>query len=143
MDEMTLNVTATAVRADGLSRRYGTTRALDEVSLNLERGITGLLGPNGAGYPQHLRDAQQYCQPGRLEAARLDRLDPLGRLPDQPAEDRARHPRAIPEVPDPLALGAGVCRYTSASAGPTAYRDHPAVHIYLHRPFVYLPWTCA
>jgi hypothetical protein len=39
MDEMTLNVTAAAVRADGLSRRYGTTRALDEVGLNLERGI--------------------------------------------------------------------------------------------------------
>ena len=49
MDEMTLNVRTAAVRVDGLSRRYGATRALDEVDLTLERGITGLLGPNGAG----------------------------------------------------------------------------------------------
>jgi ABC-2 type transport system ATP-binding protein len=49
MDKMTVNVHAAAVRADGLSRRYGSTRALDEVDLSLDRGITGLLGPNGAG----------------------------------------------------------------------------------------------
>jgi ABC-type multidrug transport system ATPase subunit len=48
MDEMTLNVRTAAVRVDGLSRRYGATRALDGVDLMLERGITGLLGPNGA-----------------------------------------------------------------------------------------------
>ncbi len=46
---MTPNVRTAAVRVDGLSRRYGTIRALDEVDLTLERGITGLLGPNGAG----------------------------------------------------------------------------------------------
>src|SRR6185312_12695158 len=39
----------TAVHIDGLSRRYGATRALDAVDLALDRGITGLLGPNGAG----------------------------------------------------------------------------------------------
>src|SRR5580693_6605983 len=49
MDEMTLSVGTAAVCVDGLSRRYGATRALDEVDLSLERGITGLLGPNGAG----------------------------------------------------------------------------------------------
>src|ERR1700735_2098 len=49
MDEMTPNVRTAAVGVDGLSRRYGATRALDEVDLTLERGITGLLGPNGAG----------------------------------------------------------------------------------------------
>ena len=46
---MTLNVRTAAVRAEGLSRRYGATLALDGVSLTLDRGITGLLGPNGAG----------------------------------------------------------------------------------------------
>jgi ABC-2 type transport system ATP-binding protein len=49
MDEMTVNVSTAAVHVDGLSRRYGAIRALDEVDLTLERGITGLLGPNGAG----------------------------------------------------------------------------------------------
>jgi len=38
-----------AVRVEGLSRRYGAVRALDDVSVDLRRGVTGLLGPNGAG----------------------------------------------------------------------------------------------
>jgi ABC-2 type transport system ATP-binding protein len=42
-------VTASAVRADGLTRRYGRIIALDGVGLALPRGIVGLLGPNGAG----------------------------------------------------------------------------------------------
>jgi ABC-2 type transport system ATP-binding protein len=49
MDAMTLSAGTTAVQTAGLSRRYGATRALDEVDLTLDRGITGLLGPNGAG----------------------------------------------------------------------------------------------
>src|SRR6202451_4494002 len=49
MDEMTLNVSTAVVRAEGLSRRYGATRALDGVDVALERGSTGLLGPNDAG----------------------------------------------------------------------------------------------
>jgi ABC-2 type transport system ATP-binding protein len=42
-------VRSAAVRVEGLSRRYGSIRALDGVDLSLDRGITGLLGPNGAG----------------------------------------------------------------------------------------------
>lgn len=32
-----------------VSKQYGSVHALDGVSFQLERGITGLLGPNGAG----------------------------------------------------------------------------------------------
>lgn len=39
----------TTVSAAGLSLRYGSTHALDAVSLRLSEGVTGLLGPNGAG----------------------------------------------------------------------------------------------
>ncbi|MFJ5308317.1 ABC transporter ATP-binding protein [Streptomyces sp. NPDC088350] len=39
----------TTVSAAGLSLRYGSTQALDDVSLRLGSGVTGLLGPNGAG----------------------------------------------------------------------------------------------
>ena len=46
-DEMTDGRAAIAV--EGLSRHYGSVRALQKVDLTLDRGITGLLGPNGAG----------------------------------------------------------------------------------------------
>jgi ABC-2 type transport system ATP-binding protein len=45
----------TTVSASGLTLRYGGTRALDDVSLRLGRGVTGLLGPNGAGKTTLLR----------------------------------------------------------------------------------------
>ena len=37
------------LEATDLTKRYGSTLALDSVSFAVERGITGLLGPNGAG----------------------------------------------------------------------------------------------
>jgi len=74
MDEMTLNVRTAAVRVDGLSRRYGATRALDEVDLTLERGITGLLGPNGAGKTTLLSILATVNEPdaGRVSVFGLD-----------------------------------------------------------------------
>src|SRR6266699_3890679 len=74
MDEMTLNVRTAAVRVDGLSRRYGATRALDEVELALERGITGLLGPNGAGKTTLLSVLATVNEPdaGRVSVFGLD-----------------------------------------------------------------------
>ena len=40
----------TLIKANRLSKRYGTLRALDDVSFNIEAGrIVGLIGPNGAG----------------------------------------------------------------------------------------------
>ena len=39
-----------AISTSGLTKRYGTQKALDSVSLDLPKGqIVGLLGPNGAG----------------------------------------------------------------------------------------------
>jgi ABC-2 type transport system ATP-binding protein len=37
------------ISLDNLTKDYGRHRALDRVSLTIERGVTGLLGPNGAG----------------------------------------------------------------------------------------------
>jgi ABC-2 type transport system ATP-binding protein len=39
----------TTIRLEHVSRRYGTSVALDDVSFTIDRGITALLGPNGAG----------------------------------------------------------------------------------------------
>jgi ABC-2 type transport system ATP-binding protein len=46
---MTGVVAEASVTVRGVSRRYGTIKALDSVDVSWERGITGLLGPNGAG----------------------------------------------------------------------------------------------
>jgi ABC-2 type transport system ATP-binding protein len=82
MDEMTLNVTAAAVRADGLGRRYGAIRALDDVDLTLERGITGLLGPNGAGKTTLLSILATVGEPdaGRVSVFGLDPRDAAERV---------------------------------------------------------------
>ena len=37
------------LEAHDLTKRYGSTIALDSISFTVDRGITGLLGPNGAG----------------------------------------------------------------------------------------------
>ena len=84
-----------AVRATGLTLRYGRTTALDGVSLTFGTGVTGLLGPNGAGKTTLLRivataispDAGQLTVfghdlrtgPGRLAVRRR-----LGYLPQDP-----------------------------------------------------------
>ena len=82
MDEMTLNVSTAVVRAEGLSRRYGATRALDGVDFALERGITGLLGPNGAGKTTLLSILATVNEPdaGRVSAFGLDPGHPAERV---------------------------------------------------------------
>jgi ABC-2 type transport system ATP-binding protein len=74
MDEMTLTVRAADVRVEGLSRRYGDTRALDDASFTMERGVTGLLGPNGAGKTTLLSILATVNEPddGRISVFGLD-----------------------------------------------------------------------
>ena len=43
------------ITATGVTRRYGRTVALDQVSFTIGDGVTGLLGPNGAGKTTLLR----------------------------------------------------------------------------------------
>src|SRR3984957_2857171 len=82
MDEVTLSVGTAAVAVDGLSRRYGSIRALDEVGLTLERGITGLLGPNGAGKTTLLSVLATVSEPdaGRVSVFGLDPRDTAERV---------------------------------------------------------------
>jgi ABC-2 type transport system ATP-binding protein len=46
---------ASTVELTGVGKRYGRTRALADVELAFDRGVTGLLGPNGAGKTTLLR----------------------------------------------------------------------------------------
>jgi ABC-2 type transport system ATP-binding protein len=44
------------IEARGLTKRYGTTTAVDDLSFTVEPGrITGFLGPNGAGKTTTMR----------------------------------------------------------------------------------------
>src|ERR1700690_2003368 len=95
MDEMTLNVSTAAVRADGLSRRYGATVALDRVDVTMGRGITGLLGPNGAGKTTLLSILATVSEPdeGRVSVFGLDPRNAaglLGQVEGRTSDDAAR-----------------------------------------------------
>jgi sodium transport system ATP-binding protein len=77
---------------DGLSKRYGSVRAVDGVSFRAENGkVTGLLGPNGAGKTTTLRMLSSLVRPdaGRALVDGVDvaaspnlALARLGVLPD-------------------------------------------------------------
>jgi ABC-2 type transport system ATP-binding protein len=82
------------VTVSGVSRWYGATRALDDVDLGFDRGITGLLGPNGAGKTTLLSvlatvaepDAGQVSAFGlnpRVSAERVEIRRRLGYLPQE------------------------------------------------------------
>jgi ABC-2 type transport system ATP-binding protein len=87
------------VSVSGIVKRFGTTRALDEVSFEAGAGITGLLGPNGAGKTTLLRVLATVMGPssgevrifGRNPASPSDRLQirrRLGYMPQEPGFHR-------------------------------------------------------
>jgi len=64
-----------AVRAEGLAKTFGATRALDGVDLEVEGGtVLGLLGPNGAGKTTTVRILATLLRPtaGRAEIGGYD-----------------------------------------------------------------------
>jgi len=66
------------IDASGLTKRYGTTLALDRVSFAIQPGeVVGLLGPNGAGKTTMLKILTGYLPPteGRARVANLDVLE--------------------------------------------------------------------
>jgi ABC-2 type transport system ATP-binding protein len=79
---MTMTVRTAAVRAVGVSRRYGATQALDDVELTIEPGVTGLLGPNGAGKTTLLSILATVSEPdsGRVSAFGWDPREASERL---------------------------------------------------------------
>ncbi len=87
------------LRVEGATKRFGSTRALDGVTLEAEPGITGLLGPNGAGKTTLLRvaatvlglDRGRITILGRDPASIRERLEirrRLGYMPQEPGFHR-------------------------------------------------------
>lgn len=74
------------IEVEGLSRRYGSVRAIDGISFEVGQGqIVGLLGPNGAGKTTTMRILTTYLAPTSGKA-RLGGHDVL----DEPLEVRRK-----------------------------------------------------
>ena len=79
---------------DGLSTRYGAVRALDSVSLEIEKGsVTAVLGANGAGKTTLLRTVSGLVRPS-AGTVRLDGHD----ITRRPVEEIVR--RGLAHVPE-------------------------------------------
>jgi len=63
------------IKADGLVKRFGNVVALDELCLNVERGVTGLIGPNGSGKTTTIGIILGLLKPDRGEVSVFG-LDP-------------------------------------------------------------------
>ena len=57
------------IELKNVSLFYGTTAALDNLSLEVQGGAVGLLGPNGAGKSTLLKTLLGFIQPSQGSAA--------------------------------------------------------------------------
>ena len=63
------------IQTDGLTKRFGSITAVDDLSMEVRRGhIYGLLGPNGSGKTTTMGIAARRAEAdgGQLPAVRLD-----------------------------------------------------------------------
>ena len=77
-DRVMTATSSTPVSLRGVTKRYRSLAALDDVDLDLGPGITGLLGPNGAGKTTMLRVMATVLRPDAGEVRLLGR-DPASR----------------------------------------------------------------
>jgi ABC-2 type transport system ATP-binding protein len=128
---------APAVEIDGLVMAYGDVRAVDGLSLRVERGsITAVLGPNGAGKTTTLETCEGFRRP-QQGTVRVLGLDPVrqrrellprigvmlqagGAWSGIRAEEMLRHVAALHAHPVPVGLL--VERLGLAECGRTPYR---------------------
>jgi len=99
-------MTNDVVGASGITKKYGTTTALDDVSLSVRRGsVYGLVGPNGAGKTTLLGILAGLRRPTKgeftVEARRV------AVLPDAPRFDPWMRAREIVDLSFNLALPGG------------------------------------
>lgn len=71
------------LEANGLTKRYGSTTALESVDFQVNEGITGLLGPNGAGKSTAIKLFLGLLKPSSGSA------EVMGRRPYESVESRA------------------------------------------------------
>jgi ABC-2 type transport system ATP-binding protein len=91
-------VRGAGIRAEGLTKRYGSTTAVDDLSFTAEPGVvTGFLGPNGAGKSTALRMLLGLARPTRgtitIGGRRIGELDRPARTVGALLDARAVHPQ--------------------------------------------------
>ena len=96
------------IEVEGLTKNYGPTRAVDNVSFNVRRGeVLGFLGPNGAGKSTTMKMLTCFLAPtggtgeggGPRRVRRVARGAQAHRLPARRHADLPRHDRArVPAV---------------------------------------------
>jgi ABC-2 type transport system ATP-binding protein len=89
---------AAGIRARGLTKRYGSATAVDDLSFSAKPGaVTGFLGPNGAGKSTALRMLLGLVRPTRgtitIGGRRMDELDQPARTVGALLDARAVHPQ--------------------------------------------------
>src|SRR3972149_1515023 len=65
----------TMIEVEGVTKRYGTARGIENVSFKVEKGeILGFLGQNGAGKPPMISNKTYYLPPtnGKARVAEYD-----------------------------------------------------------------------
>ncbi|MFC6765555.1 ABC transporter ATP-binding protein [Natrinema soli] len=86
-------IDALAIETDGLTKRYGETTAVDDLTMDVERGsVYGFLGPNGAGKTTTMRMLTTLTKPtagtarvaGHSIAERESVTPHIGYLPEEP-----------------------------------------------------------
>ncbi len=116
-----MSLSDVAVRADGLTRRFGDVWALTGIDLEVRTGETlGLVGPNGAGKTTFVRMVAGLLAPtaGHLEV--------LGRTPGRRIADRIGYMTQSPALYDDLTVGENLeffGRIYGLSAAGTAERS--------------------
>ncbi|WP_415379955.1 ABC transporter ATP-binding protein [Halosimplex sp. TS25] len=88
-----MNEPSTALSTSALTKRYGSTVAVDSLDLQIDRGVVyGFLGPNGAGKTTTMRVLTGLVEPTSGEATvagvpsadRRRLVDRIGLLPEEP-----------------------------------------------------------
>jgi ABC-2 type transport system ATP-binding protein len=91
-------VRGAGIRAEGLTKRYGSATAVDDLSFTAEPGVvTGFLGPNGAGKSTALRMLLGLARPTRgtitIGGRSIGELDRPARTVGALLDARAVHPQ--------------------------------------------------
>jgi ABC-2 type transport system ATP-binding protein len=116
------------LEAKGLTKRYGTTVALESVDFQVDEGITGLLGPNGAGKSTTIKLFLGLIRPTSGSA------EVIGQKPYESVESRANL-GYMPEhdcLPPSVTAAEFLTHMAQVSGIPPAYARTRAADILRH-----------